>query len=819
MRSLRPLQPTLALCAVLIAAALFDLTACASRGALRVAPVDGQASSLLAEARTLARRDPEALGRIGALLEEGERAAPEWVAPRRWLDDLERDGLGGAERLALRLSELDRNPQDASLLYLVGRLEGAAGVVRFQQAALLDPDLAWPHHGLAWMSFLAGDARGARRHGQRALARARDSWERAFFAQAQSRYLMAERRGDEARQVLEDTLGVEGLEECDRRMLEVRAALLDLLQEETQDRGAQRALDLLRSEGLTGPETRDLATALFAYGSSRGGEIRNALEAAVGWERSADRDRLLADLLLERGAYELALGLLRETDSSRPWSPARRLMEFAAGDWRAAVASWLGDLPGVAIGADGFPKEERLRRLVELARSPEEDEPWRELGSALVTAGWFEEARAWAHAEAVRGHGAALRTDAEATRGLTLLADIDRVLRAVDGGKSYTGPWPGAPAEAKVIDSVDRLLEALVPAFRVFYGPEGGLDALVDSPRTRYGPFAEVVHPGPLFSELDEREGRGPDGDEVPGLARALARLGRFGVFGNVVGGGGPDGTVLRQVAVEQVSGEHLGVPFAGTVAWCDGADVPSRPVRRGARIVGAALHEGYWVDVAGIRDERERWFALQLRFQDPEQRRLRLSGRGPRLAGHPSTWDAERTRLYAPLGAGDRLRLAVLDDRGDAEFAARPLVPLDELVEATAIHEQGHLCDRTRFLPIGKKPLKALGFLAGAGLRRGGLPLALEYRAQLVALVATPDPRLPLAECVDAVDGRSTVTPHGAAYRKLLEDFLIVLAERFEAQGGLHPDRYLLHQLHHLGPEEVRAVARELAERKGLVD
>ena len=73
-------------------------------------------------------------------------------------------------------------------------------------------------------------------------------------------------------------------------------------------------------------------------------------------------------------------------------------------------------------------------------------------------------------------------------------------------------------------------------------------------------------------------------------------------------------GAAGRQARVVE-EGAHLGVPYSGTVAWCEGTEVPSRPARRGARIVGAALHEGYWVDVQGVRRELERWRSLGARL------------------------------------------------------------------------------------------------------------------------------------------------------------------------------------------------------------
>jgi hypothetical protein len=419
--------------------------------------------------------------------------------------------------------------------------------------------------------------------------------------------------------------------------------------------------------------------------------------------------------------------------------------------------------------------------------------------------------------------------DEEAAAGSAVLGGIRRLLEVVDAGSIYAGPAHALSVELEDgqvairsdresvgrIEDLDELLAAITPLFER-HRSEGGLPVIANSPRTKYGPMATVIHPGPVYSRADEQSGRGVAGEPVLGLSSELLEMGRFGLFGESVGGGGPDGTVLRLLAFEERSGEHLGVAYSGTVAWCDGADVPSRPVRRGARITGAALHEGYWIDVAGVRAELERWLQLEDEFLggDGQRGELALAGRGPTL---PANADARtRARVYAPLGEADRVRLALLRGR-----TAAPRMTLEELLEVTAVHEEGHLTDRTRFLPLTRHPFGALGLLLASGLSPQGVAQMLEYRAQLVALCVAVEPRIPLAECLDGAEGDTGVTPHAAAYRKLMADWLELL-ERERAAGelpALDDEHYLIHQLHLLRAEDVRRVSLLLAESRGMVD
>jgi hypothetical protein len=159
--------------------------------------------------------------------------------------------------------------------------------------------------------------------------------------------------------------------------------------------------------------------------------------------------------------------------------------------------------------------------------------------------------------------------------------------------------------------------------------------------------------------------------------------------------------------------------------------------------------------------------------------------------------------------------------DRGSAGRLGT--IELDELLQVTATHEEGHLCDRTRFLPLSKNLLAVLGFLVDCGFSPASVSEALEYRAQLVALCDSPDPRVPLAQVLDSVeDGPSGVTSHASGYASLLEDLLGVLDHRVrtdpQAAAIVDPGYTLAHQLHHVPAELLRSLALELASKKRIV-
>lgn len=821
--------------------ALALVAACASLGtSMRAPPVRGEASAAFEEARAWDRKDdPLARERVREALRRAIELEPDWVAPRRLADVLDGEDLLGLEALAARRAELAARPNDGALLYLVGRLEGDLGVARFEQAARVAPTLSWAQHGLGWAAAMRRDFAGAVRHSERALALARDPWERSYFVAALARYHVLADRPREALKVLERHLAQPALAPVDRVELAAQMAGIELtlfFQPEFQQ-GWERALDLLREADLTEVEVEELVRRMRVFRASDSALLE--LQLALGSRPGVTRDRLRAEILLDQRPSPLALGLLRRAGHGGAVStgPLLRAARFAAGQFGLGTEEWLADLPRIVLAADGLPEDANLRAVVLAARALDPvptAEQLHALGDTLLAAGWFREARAVAASLAAQELDTALALEDRAAAGQQLLADLQRLT------VSYRNPSqklePGAPSTPPPHVGLDALLASFVPPVARAHALLGGetdrgrlLSGLLASPQIDYAGLARIVHPGPVFSSADERAGLGGADRPVGGLAELLASLGRFGLFGQM-SGEDPDGTILARVLVAPRRGEHLGVPWSGTIAWCEGADLKSRAGRLGAEISGAALHEGYWLDIDSIRRERAPWIEFERRFyseRGAERIERALSTRGLALVTRPERADlrrAERRDATMLLGEGDRLRLAVIADRR-ARGEKGPGISLDELLEATATHEEAHLCDRTRFLPFSQHLWRALKLFAKSGLTPEGVARRLEYRAQLVALCDVADPRVPLVSVLRSAEGGTNgdVTPHGAAYRELLRDLLVTLDRALErdpkAWPELDPDHVLVHQLHLLSPEAVRRVARELAREEGLFE
>ena len=867
------LAPVLVLCAAVLVGVQ---SACRSMlPPVRVTEVPLEASAALEEARAWLRgSEPVARERAFAAAQRAQLLAPDWVAPRRMLDDFENQDLLGIEALAGHRASLVANPDDAAEQYLAGRLEGDFGAPRFERAVALDPDLAWGHHGLAYMAGQRGDHGLASTHAQRALARARDPWERTYFTSRLAFHYTSSDRRDRALELLGERIADPEIAPVDMVQLSVQSALIELSMvfQPEYKRGYARALELLRAHDLTDAEVESLVRRLRLF---RGADNHANLELqlALSSRSSPARDLWRAEMMLDSRSTPLALGLLRRArekwvSGGRSDRTLLRAARFAAGQYALAVEEWARDQPRVVLDHEGLPQDPALRNIVEhvaalraeggasaaarttgageeAAPQPTPDDEWlATFGDHLVQAGWFREARSVASALAVHDLDRALYLEDRAAAGRGLLGGITHLMRTVDrrgasGGSLASGAtWgdleptdlvEGKPQDVADLDGVLASMAPIVARSSALLGGESDEGRLAEelrsSPRLEYGSFGALIHPGPWFSKADEKAGLGAAGEPVPGLAELLARLGRFGVFGQMMGGGGPDGTVLQRVLAAERSGEHLGVEWSGTVVWCEGADLKSRAGRLGADISGAALHEGYWIDVDAVRRERGPWAQAEESFLGSGERlRLEraLASRGLELtASSKAERDAERISATILLGESDRVRLAVLRDRA-AAGSESPAVGLDELLEITSIHEEGHLCDRTRFLPLTRNLPAALGFLMRTGFGPASIARRLEYRAQLVALAEAPDPRLPLVSILGAAEGGTGgVTPHASAYRELLRDLLATLDRELqrepEAWSGIDRDHVLVHQLHFLTPSQLRKLARKQARSEGL--
>jgi len=826
------------------------LAACSVLRGPSVRVPTAEALAAFDEARALERAqllepNAELEQRLAAALERAAAADPDWIAPRRLLDERAVRRFEGPRVLAEHRAALAEHraalasgTAQAAASYLAGRLEGAAGAERFAYAALLDTRLAWPHHALSVEAEARGQRSQALTHARRAFERASCGYERALFGRRFASLLDASKAADEARAALDAVLAAGELDEHSRIEVEVDLALLELDANESAplvEIGYRRALGLIATGRTSRVETLRLLLNSVAGRSGRSDAAWLLdLEGALRRHPAVADDEAVRTALL-RNQFAVVVSSFDTQVAREPW--AQLEYALACGGARAAVDAWLAELPRAVLTDEGVPRDPRLAAFVDAARRDDGSAQARvELAARAFDAGLFAEAAAVARnvpessPQSLVEGGRALERRALAAQAL--LGEIAGLLGAVRGeGLAWdlvAAPTALPPSVTPGIDlaAVLERIGALVERYWELLGYIGPHPraAVAVSPTLRFGPFGAVVVPGPTFAQRDQLLGLGTAGAPVPGLAEVMDLLGRTALIG-APPFGTVDGMVLRRLWFEELSGEHLGVPWSGLVLVCDGVDSAGARNRAGFEISGAALHEGYWLDVGAERRRLAVWRAAQ-RLLDEQGAtwlaNLRAQFLFPTDAGVGGDVREARTQLSPSLGASNLVRLAVLAERRAAEPQAAELVTLDDLLEVVAVHEEGHLCDRTRFLPLTRDPLGVLALAASEGFAPLAIERRLEYRAELTALACVSEPRLALIELLEAheSDPRGP-TVHAHAYSDLLQDFLVEWNRELltgEPDPRIAPGCDLLHQLHVLSSDEVRAIALRLAEREGLV-
>ncbi len=830
------------------------LAACAGSPSLTPLPAPPAAAL---EAFELARslrgagadaRDP----RLWEALAEARRLAPDWIAPARLEDDLLVGELRQVEAIERRRQALAESPGDVRAAYLERRLSGERDPDRYAPLVAAAPDLAWVRHAHAWTLSSEGPIEAVEAEWRAALALARTPWEAAHFGRLLAAYLIGAGRKTRGFALYDELLHDLALGTTDRAALTLELAISEMRDGESARRelGYERGLSLLRAEALSPSGLRRLFDALQrTFVLSDAG--RERFELALASHESELRQELLAEFWLSRGERAFVRGLARSSGATAISEQLEGQVSLDArlrgGEPGRGLDEWLGRQPSQVLASDGLPADDGLREVVLAARGIDANSSsataWSRLGEAFLAVGWYSRAGTVAQLLAEAEFATAFELRRRAVAGRALFRSLQELLEEVEGDvpeRALDASWepPILQGDRPPIGSLEDLLQRWGQAFAQAATSggtptsEGALrEILAASPVQSYGPFALLVHPGPRFSRADEAAGIGAAGEAVPGLAHEMLRRGRFAVLGEVLGDK-PDATVLRVLHIEELAGEHLGVPWRGTVVWCDGIDVESRAQRLGTHIGGAAVHEGYWVDLEQVRLLHDHWTRTRARFDGaPSDTAARqrveraLATRGLRLRYAPALARQrrrERRAISPPLGQAERMRLAVLAERAQPGRLLGEL-QFEEVVDLIATHEEGHLCDRTRFLPLSSGLGSILHLLVEEGFSALRVQTRLEYRAELTALCEVADPRLALVDLLLAAESDLAESlGHGPAYRQLLSDVLGVLDDELEiepeAWPELSPDHTLLHQLHHLPPEKLRKVARELARREGLL-
>ena len=761
---------------------------------------------MLASAAALAE-EAHAAQRVGDrdraqdLWRAAAEADPSWSFPQRSLQLLAIGDARGPEVLEEALAAVNQNIPGSA--YLLARLH-AREPETYGRALHGEPQDAWLHYGLAVELMRAGRSFRASLEIQDAVMLARSELERVLFLGQLSR--MSRVRDPKAgpAAALELLIGYW------RKLPREEGAWLDL------------SLLLLRQEKLVPGEQRAWLRSLGAevLGDSRLTRAERKVVADI-----LSTDDLLREVLAQDSTRERSLSQVLDEPIGSNWTESL-LAGVLQGEWRKA-------LPAQAKDASGRPKDVRLGQVDDALSTLAEDynlDNLVDLGEMLLAAGRPLWARHVARALDPMDAGRASDLDARARLLQSAQTALAEALEDLQGGdlmgavsldrepKRSMGEAQEAfdlEENAGSLEGMNAVLEALEtrlePLYWAGYRAQHSDEAVPDEQPAGFGftqsPQIEI------WPALRGISGAMGEGLTPPGLATLARSMGQF-VQISAATGRPLETRMARLLLLENAEGLLLGRPWKGTRVLLGKSPLNTQPWR----ISGAALPDQYWVRVPEITRERAGWIQLARRFQGRDQVISKaLAQTGLR---HGNGSPLSPTGIEPGLGEADRVALAVMASLGAEGSIGLQAPSLEALLEVTLRHEEAHLADYAQWLPLGKNLGEVFGILWKGGFSVRGTWARVEARAQLVALCVVPDPRLALVQVlrhVEELEYRSSrgAYPHAEGYAWLLKQLLLELQRN---PRGLDPSRSLLHQLHRLDPEDLRAACLVLTQKEGLV-
>jgi hypothetical protein len=249
------------------------------------------------------------------------------------------------------------------------------------------------------------------------------------------------------------------------------------------------------------------------------------------------------------------------------------------------------------------------------------------------------------------------------------------------------------------------------------------------------------------------------------------------------------------------------GVEVAFDLIRCEHLRIPSYMEYQGGSIVGAGLESILFINLDAIRESVYAVERLYRRFAGREG--VLLEDPAPDKASGMDALDTSES-----LGLSARLYYRSFRTSGDRPGIA---AYMGARFDTVLVHELRHLADARLFLPVTRNLAWKIYQFSLRGFSSFNIEAWLEERAQLNALLHAKDVYIALAEIVDHLGTKSRVSPHGKGYTNLMIRMVRYIHDHPDLFPAIDREAHLLHQLHKLTRDEIRFIARTLAEEEGF--
>jgi Tfp pilus assembly protein PilF len=176
-----------------------------------------------------------------------------------------------------------------------------------------------------------------------------------------------------------------------------------------------------------------------------------------------------------------------------------------------------------------------------------------------------------------------------------------------------------------------------------------------------------------------------------------------------------------------------------------------------------------------------------------------------------PAASREEALDIDSPLATKYRLYYLYCEEAGD--HAADPVV----FLEMVRTHEEGHVLDADRYLPVMSNLWRVLSLAVSNGFSPLAVEAYLEGNAESTALAEGPAPRLSIAQLIGFLPTSRSAVPHSLGYHDVVKRIVEEIYDHPKRFPEIDRKRNILQQLPRVPREKLRALGRKMARERNL--
>lgn len=386
---------------------------------------------------------------------------------------------------------------------------------------------------------------------------------------------------------------------------------------------------------------------------------------------------------------------------------------------------------------------------------------------------------------------------------------VEEALQVYDRLRVVNPHAPGLDREVQACTCFLNLVEVMRNYFENLYrtfkkgGDPGDLeDVLRDF--ARYARLnAGIDDPGPLPLKSFSLIGAVMDRDEAEThpLARYFDRFNHYFILGQR-GGSPPEAMISGRLCEEKcVTRPRFGRTVSHRFILAHHVRVRSYRESLDQNLGGVTIGRELFVNLDFIHQWRRQVLKTYRDFSPPEMLADLFHDPAESAASRNEALDTSN-----PLSTKQRIYYLFCRDAG------KKAGDVALFLDMVRTHEEGHVLDAERYLPILSNLWRVLGLALKGGFSTRTVEGFLEGNAEITAMAEGPAPRLSLAQIIGFLPSPESAPPHSLGYHDIVSRIVEEVYDEAERYPRVDRNRNILQQLHLLEPGDLRRLARKIA-------